>query len=384
LWVGSGRKFQPAKQHANVFQRNKKSSPEEAPVPASLERKLCYWLALAALLALGTLAAHPQDLDSIYAQAKSEGALVLYTGGPTAPRDAAAGEYSARYPGINISVTGGFSNVLDKKIDAQLAAGKLAVDLAVFQTLQDFVRWNEHGVLLEYKPQGFEKIDASFKDAGGAYVAIQINAHAYAYNPNLVKPEDVPRSALDFLNPRFKGKVVSCYPADDDATLYAFYSIIQKYGWSYMDRYMANQPNFIQGHLGVARSIASGKNLVTFDTIASISMDQKNMGVAQAVAFPQTDALPIWPFTAAIFKSAPHPNAAKLFLTWYLSPGEQAKTGNWSPRSDVPAPYGWKPILSYQVVNDYRGFLTNTRQLEDLRKRFEAYTGPVKNLGGVR
>ncbi len=344
---------------------------------------------LLSLLASVTLSgrltpARPQDLDAIYKEAKSEGSLVLYTGGPTAPWEAAAKEFSSRYPGINIAVTGGFSNVLDKKIDAQLAAHKTEVDLAIFQTLQDFVRWKLQGALLDFKPQGFEKIDASFKDPGGAFEAVQINAHAYAYNPNLVKPEDVPRSALDFLNPRFKAKVVSCYPADDDATLYAFYSIVQKYGWSYMDRYMANQPNFIQGHLGVARSIASGENLVTFDTIASISMDQKNLGLAQAVAFPQSDALPIWPFTAAIFNSAPHPNAARLFLTWYLSPEEQAKTGNWSPRSDVPAPYEWKPILSYKVVNNYRGFLSNTKQLEVLRKRFEHYTGPVKNLGGVR
>jgi ABC-type Fe3+ transport system substrate-binding protein len=274
--------------------------------------------------------------------------------------------------------------VLDKKIDAQLASNKLEVDIAVFQTLQDFVRWKQQGALLEFKPQGFGKIDPSFKDPGGAFFAVQINAHAYAYNPNLVKTEDVPRSALDFLNPRFKGKVVSCYPADDDATLYAFYSIVQKYGWSYMDRYMANQPNFIQGHLGVVRSIAAGENLVTFDTIASISMDQENLGLVQAVAFPQSDSLPIWPFTAAIFKSAPHPNAAKLFLSWYLSPEEQSKTGSWSPRSDVPAPHGWKPILSYKVVNSYRAFLTNTKQLEELRKRFEVYTGPVKNVGGVR
>jgi len=328
--------------------------------------------------------AHSQKLDEIYAKAKTEAALVLYTGGPTAPWDAAAKEFSARYPGIAVSITGGFSNVLDKKIDAQLVAGKLEVDLAVFQTLQDFVHWKQQGVLLEFKPEGFEKIDASFKDTDGAFVAVQVNAHAYAYNPNLVKSEDVPRSALDFLNPRFKGKVVSCYPADDDATLYDFYSIVQKYGWSYMDRYMANQPNFIQGHLGVVRSIASGENLVTFDTIASISTDQKNLGLTQAVDFPQSDPLPIWPFTAAIFKSAPHANAAKLFLSWYLSPEVQSQTGNWSPRSDVLPPYGWKPILSYKVVNQYRAFLTNTKQLEELRKRFEAYTGPVKNVGGVR
>ena len=101
-------------------------------------------------------------------------------------------------------------------------------------------------------------------------------------------------------------------------------------------------------------------------------MDQKNLGLPQAVAFPQSDPFPIWPFTAAIFKSAPHPNAAKLFLSSYLSPEEQSKTGNSSPRSDVPAPFGWKPILSYKVVNKYLAFLTNTTQLEELRKRFEA------------
>jgi ABC-type Fe3+ transport system substrate-binding protein len=343
----------------------------------------CLALTIAALFtcASSTLS---QSLDALYDKAKTEGPVVLYVGGPTAPWDSVAKDFSARYPGVKLSVTGGFSNVLDKKIDAQLAAGKLEVDIAMFQTLQDFARWKQRGALLEFKPQGFEKIDPSFKDPNGAYVAIQINAHTYAYNPTLVKPEDVPRSALDFLNPRFKGKVVSCYPADDDATLYDFYSIVQKYGWSYMDRYMANQPNFIQGHLGVVRSIASGENLVTFDTIATISMDQKNLGLAQAVAFPESDPLPIWPFTAAIFKSAPHPDAAKLFLSWYLSPEVQAKAGNWSPRSDVPAPYGWKPILSYKVVNNYRAFLTNTRQLEELRKRFETYTGPVKNVGGVR
>jgi len=351
---------------------------------ASLRHGLAHTALLLAALIHCAAPARAQNLDALYQKAKAEGSIVLYAGGPTAPWDTAAKDFSARNPGVSVSVTGGFSNVLDAKIDAQLQGGKLEVDLAVFQTLQDFVRWKQEGRLLNYKPPGFEKIDRSFVDAGGAYLGVQINAHVYGYNPNLVKPEDVPRSALDFLQPRFKGKVVSCYPADDDATLYAFYSIVQKYGWKYMDRYMANEPRFIQGHLGVVRSIASGESLVTFDTIASISMDQKNQGLTQAIAFSQDDPLPIWPYTAAIFKAAPHPNAAKLFLSWYLSPEQQAKTGNWSSRSDVPPPYGWKPILSYKVVNNYREFLTNTIQLAELRKRFEVYTGPVKNTGGVR
>jgi hypothetical protein len=45
---------------------------------------------------------------------------------------------------------------------------------------------------------------------------------------------------------------------------------------------------------------------------------------------------------------------------------------------------GFKPIFSYQVANDYISFLTNESQLVALRKRFEGYTGPVVNTGGVR
>jgi hypothetical protein len=35
-------------------------------------------------------------------------------------------------------------------------------------------------------------------------------------------------------------------------------------------------------------------------------------------------------------------------------------------------------------VNDYLAFLVNEAQVIQLRKRFEGYTGPVVNAGGVR
>jgi ABC-type Fe3+ transport system substrate-binding protein len=100
--------------------------------------------------------------------------------------------------------------------------------------------------------------------------------------------------------------------------------------------------------------------------------------------FSSVDATPIWPLTGAIFKKAPHPNAARLFMSWLLEPEQQATTGTWSARRDVPPPAGYKPVFSYKVVNDYRDFLTNETQLTELRKRFEHYTGPVVNVGGVR
>src|SRR5882724_7338895 len=118
-------------------------------------------LSVGAVLSSATvIPAHAQL--ALYAKAKSEGAVVLYVGGPTAPWEEMAKKFEARYPGVKMSITGGFSNVLDKKVDAQIAAGKLEVDTAIFQTIGDYVRWKNEGHLMNFKPVGFDKIDGSF------------------------------------------------------------------------------------------------------------------------------------------------------------------------------------------------------------------------------
>jgi ABC-type Fe3+ transport system substrate-binding protein len=346
-------------------------------------------LAAALLVQLAVIAAanppaNAQTPDELYAKAKDEGALAFYAGGPTAPWEARAKAFGERYPGIKITVAGGFSNVLDKKIDQQMAGGNLEVDFAILQTIADFTRWQADGRLLIFKPAGFDAVDASFKAAEGAFWATMVNVVPYMYNTEKIDLGDVPNSAPDFLKPAFNGRIVTPYPADDDVTLWVFSHIVQKYGWSYMDRYMAAKPHFIQGHLGEQRSIATGENWVTFDSIYDTTNELKRQGRPVDSHFPTVDALPIWPLMTAIFKNAPHQNAAKLFLSWLLAPEQQARLGTWSPRNDVPPPAGFKPILSYNVANDYRAFLADPAQVAELRKRFETYTGPIVNAGGVR
>jgi ABC-type Fe3+ transport system substrate-binding protein len=233
-------------------------------------------------------------------------------------------------------------------------------------------------------PEGWETIDATFKDPDAEWVGITANLIAYTYNSECVQPADIPQSALDFLQPQFRGKAVTPYPADDDVTLYRFHTIVQRYGWEFMDRYMANEPNFIQGHLGALRSISAGDNLVTFDMIAALTLLEKAEGKPAELAFPSLDPMPVWGQGAAIFKDAPHANAAKLFITWFLDKEQQAKFTGWSVRADVAPPAGLEPIFRYTLANNYADFVSDETRLADLRKRFEGYTGPVKNIGGVR
>ena len=76
---------------------------------------------------------------------------------------------------------------------------------------------------------------------------------------------------------------------------------------------MATKPNFIQGHLPVARSVASGENIATFDASSSV-WPFKREGKLEIVWSP-VDETPVFTLTGGIFKDAPHPNAAKLYLT---------------------------------------------------------------------
>jgi ABC-type Fe3+ transport system substrate-binding protein len=82
---------------------------------------------------------------------------------------------------------------------------------------------------------------------------------------------------------------------------------------------MANNPQWVRGHLGAARAVASGQAAATFDTMTNVTLGMKKNNQPTDVAFSNIDPLPIWPQTAAIFKDAPHPNAAKLYITWFLA-----------------------------------------------------------------
>jgi ABC-type Fe3+ transport system substrate-binding protein len=339
---------------------------------------------MAAAIMLLCAPGYAETLDELYARAKDEKSLVIYAGGPVSNYEPLARDFERQFPGLTVSIEGGFSNVLNQKIEQQFKDGKLQADMVLFQTAQDFVRWKQQGKMLAFRPEGFDAIDSSFKDPDGAFIVWYVGLLSYAYNAQQLKPETAPKSALDFLKPEFRGKMIACYPHDDDATLYLFHTLAQKHGSDYIDKYLANQPNWVQGHLGVSRSVAAGTNLVTLDATTSTVLNLKKAGQPIEFVFSEVDPIPIYYSTAGIFKDAPHPNVAKLYLTWVLAPDQQRRIGTFSSRNDVPPPAGLKPLFSYGVANGYREFVTNDRLLTDLRKRFEDAVGPIRNAGGVR
>ena len=94
-----------------------------------------------ALLALATVpfaaapAAAAETMDELYAKAKAEGAIAIYAAGPTEPHERFARDFEQRFPGVKVSITGGFSNVLNSRINQQIKDKKVEADLIIFQTI---------------------------------------------------------------------------------------------------------------------------------------------------------------------------------------------------------------------------------------------------------
>ena len=305
-------------------------------------------LALTAASWLGIAAAHAQSIDELYQKAKVEKTVALYGAGPTGSHDRWVKEFEQQFPGVTVTFTGGLSTALNKKIETQFANQKVETDLAILQTIQDFARWKKTGAMLPFRPAGWDTIDEAYKDEDGAFVTVSVNAITYAINTERVAAADVPKSALDFLKPAFAGKLITTDPTDDDAALAVFNSIVQKYGWSYMDKYVAQKPVFVTtGHAAVSDAIASGDKLASFDSTSSTWRLMRD-GKPIAAVFSAADATPIFLVGAGIFKAAPHPNAARLYLTWFLAKEQQSRSGAFSARSDVVPPAGFAAAVVLQ------------------------------------
>jgi ABC-type Fe3+ transport system substrate-binding protein len=342
------------------------------------------YVAVALTVALGT-SVQAETLDELYAAAKKEGALVLYGGGPAAQYEPWAREFEQRFPGIKVTTKAGSSNVLADEIDAQMKARALQVDLAALQTIQDYERWKKRGVLLPFKPDGFDKVDDEWKDKDGAYVGITVYGLAYGYNTSKLRSNDVPKSAAEFLKPEFKDRIVTTYPHVDDVTLYLYQTIVDKYGWGFLDKLKFNRPAFVRGHLGVARAVASGaEKTLTFDASVSMTLAEAQSGKQTAVSISEIDPMPVYAQIAAIFKDAPHPNVAKLYIAWYMQPEQQSRQGIWSSRSDVSPPPGLKPLSEYKLANNFKSFIMDEARVRTLRDRYLEFTGPVAAAGTYR
>lgn len=141
------------------------------------------------------------------------------------------------------------SKFQDARINNQLANNFLIPDVTHLQTTMDFERWKDEGVLLQYRPLHWDQVHPDFKDPDGYWTSIFVFAFSNTVNTILLgnNPANWPTEAQDYLNPRFKDRLITTWPTDDDAVLFWYYQVVNRYGWSWLWRFMQNKPRFVRG-----------------------------------------------------------------------------------------------------------------------------------------
>ncbi|KAK1523345.1 ABC transporter [Colletotrichum paranaense] len=333
-----------------------------------------------------------RTLDEIHQAALAEGGIVTawHGGDETNQQDGLKRAFESRFPGMTLNITVDVSKFHDGNIDRQLAlsalggagggAGALYVDTAILQTLHDYPRWDLEGALLHYQPVNFDKIHPAFRDVRGAWYGVSIFAWTFIWNAD--REEDGPQEFADFLEPRFKDRLVLTYPNDDDAVLYAFDLIMQQFGYEWFEKLLAQNPRWVRGTGTPVTLLTSPNTTLSATFTAGIGLAPT---VPLNVSIPTNGTFVTWAQRAAIFRDAPHPEGAKLLHNFMLSDEYQSAAtaaGLWSVRKDVAPPAGYPGIMDVETTNpvEFERFMGDRVRVERLKLFFEDKIGTAQGL----
>ena len=141
------------------------------------------------------------------------------------------------------------------------------------------------------------------------------------YNKDLVKPADVPKRYEDLTDPKWKDKIVMANPANHPTTIAWLIGLKENVfkndaAWmKFVKGLAANKPMFVASFGPTPAPIESGEKLI------GISMPKYIVTKAPAPLDWAHLSQPLMgtPRAIAVTSSAPHPNAAREFVDYWLS-----------------------------------------------------------------
>ncbi|MFI9307022.1 ABC transporter substrate-binding protein [Streptomyces triculaminicus] len=318
-------------------------------------------------------ASEDEQLQKLYKDALAEGGrLVVYAGGDKPGQaDYLKNAFVKQFPKMKVDTVVDFSKNHDARLVNQIAEHKVVADVVHLQTLDDFPRWKKEGALEQYRPVGWNKVYDKIKDKDGYYTGLFFIGFANVTATTL--GDDAPVEAEDFLKPELKNKLVFTYPNDDDAVLYYFKQLTDKYGFDYLNKLLAQNPKFVRGTADASALVGKDGYVANFGSSGSSS------GLSKT-SIPEKSPWVAWPQTGAILKDAPHKAAAKLYMSWILSKQYQEKSYGWSSRTDVATPAGRKGVFDYANMNPLGlgKFMSDRAALDRYKARINLYVGDVK------
>jgi iron(III) transport system substrate-binding protein len=252
--------------------------------------------------------------------AKKEGKVIWYTSVDLPLAEKVAKAFEAKYPGIAVRVERSGAERVFQRIGQEYASNIHAVDVANSSDAAHFIIWKNQNMLEAYVPEDVAKFyPAEHKDPDGQFASFRVWLCIIAYNTNLVKKEEAPKSYADLLDPKWKGKLVKAHPGYSGTIMTATYQMQRDLGWDYFEKLAKQNVMQVQSSADPPKRLALGERAVMADgnEYNIFEIGEKGGPVAPVYA---KEGSPIIVGPTGMFKAAPNPNAAKLFCNFSFSP----------------------------------------------------------------
>ena len=313
-----------------------------------------------------------KDWEQTLAAARKEGQVNVYI----YRYEGLLQDFKREYPGINVVAVTGRGNEMSNRIMAERRAGKFIADvysggtnslyntlykgkaldplkpLLILPEVTDLTKWwgNEH----------------RYADPEGKYIFAFIGSASSAqlsHNTNMVNPKEF-KSYTDVINPKWKGKIASLDPRDTGlgATM-QFYYYNPEIGPEYIKKFFGGMDiTYAKNWQQMTNWLAAGKFAICMG--CKDSQRAKNQGLPvedfDTSRWKEGSSFSAGGGSVSYMNQAPHPNAAKIFLNWFLSrKGQMAlqKLGDVDdpansrridiPKDDIPPDNRMQPGLKY-------------------------------------
>jgi len=274
-----------------------------------------------------------QEWEKTLAGAKKEGRLNLYVG--RYGSEPLLNEFRKDYPEIKIASVNGQGSQLATRILAEVRAGKVIGDIYSGGANTNYNLLYKGKVLDSIKsalilPEVLDETKwhgggHSYADPEGQHIFVYIanpSSSGLYYNTSLVNPKEF-KSYWDLLNPKWKGKMVSQDPTGTGigATL-VFYYNNPELGPEFIRRFFGTMDvTYGRDRRQITDWLATGKFLICLGCRDATKAKGQGLPVEEFETADWKEGVHISTGggSMSLVRGGPNPNAARVFINWFLS-----------------------------------------------------------------
>jgi iron(III) transport system substrate-binding protein len=248
--------------------------------------------------------------------ANKEAKVILYSSMDLPVGEKLGKAFEAKYPGIAVQIERSGSERLFQRVAQEFDSGIHAADVINTTDASHIISWKKSGWMAPFVSEDIaQHFLPQFRDPDGMSATSRIYLSSIAYNTNLVKPEDAPKSFADLLDPKWAGKMVKGHPAYSGTIMTATFQIVRELGWEYLEKLSKQRVMQVQSSTDPPKKLSLGERAVMADGNEYGVVLLKEAGQPVEPVYPSEGA-PTISGPTGIFATAPHPNAARLFQAW--------------------------------------------------------------------